>query len=210
MTIKVPEKMEDIRNYTPLPALQAGGDIPKYILLNVTEQWLGAYEYGRLVFSMPAATGVEGHLAPTGIFRAEASTGGPLHRSTRLPRGTPSTRWTTPSASTSTRRGPPTGSMRATSRGGRLHGCIGVRPGHAAPDLRRSRRAGPRGCKEALRLDDRRGRLPRRRRNPAAPHQRTDHRDRRRTFRNIWENRRGNRHDPARGEKDGIFPAICA
>ena len=48
------------------------GTTPKYILLNVTEQWLGAYEYGRLAFSMPAATGIEGHLAPTGIFRAEA------------------------------------------------------------------------------------------------------------------------------------------
>jgi len=73
MTIKVPEKMEDIRNYTPLPAVYKPAEKhPKYILLNVTEQWLGAYEQGRLVFSMPAATGVEGHLAPTGIFRAEA------------------------------------------------------------------------------------------------------------------------------------------
>ena len=73
MTIKVPEKMEDIRNYTPLPAVyEPALNHPKYIFLNVTEQWLGAYEYGRLVFSIPAATGIEGHLAPTGIFRAEA------------------------------------------------------------------------------------------------------------------------------------------
>jgi len=73
MTIKVPEKMEDIRDYTPLPAVhEPARKHPKYILLNVTEQWLGAYEQGRLAFSMPAATGVEGHLAPTGIFRAEA------------------------------------------------------------------------------------------------------------------------------------------
>ena len=73
MTIKVPEKVEDIRTYTPLPAVyEPALNHPKYIFLNVTEQWLGAYEYGRLVFSMPAATGIEGHLAPTGIFRAEA------------------------------------------------------------------------------------------------------------------------------------------
>ncbi|MHB8771144.1 MAG: L,D-transpeptidase [Syntrophales bacterium] len=73
MTIKVPEKMEDIRGYTPLPIFyERAQNHAKYIFLNVTEQWIGAYEYGRLVFSMPAATGKEGHLAPTGTFRAEA------------------------------------------------------------------------------------------------------------------------------------------
>lgn len=73
MTIKIPEKMEDIRNYTPLPSVyEPARRHAKYILLSSTEQWIGAYEYGRLVFSMPAATGKEGHLTPTGIFRAEA------------------------------------------------------------------------------------------------------------------------------------------
>jgi hypothetical protein len=73
MTIKIPEKMEDIRNYCPLPDVyEPARDHAKYIFLSVTEQWLGAYEFGRLAFSMPAATGIEGHLAPTGIFRAEA------------------------------------------------------------------------------------------------------------------------------------------
>jgi lipoprotein-anchoring transpeptidase ErfK/SrfK len=73
MTIKIPENMEDIRDYTPMAAtFEKAREHPKYILLNVTEQWLGAYEFGRLVFSMPAATGLEGHLTPTGLFRAEA------------------------------------------------------------------------------------------------------------------------------------------
>lgn len=73
MTIKVPLRMDEIRNYTPMPTLyEPARRYPKYIYLSVAEQWLGAYEYGRLVFSMPAATGVEGHLAPTGIFKAEA------------------------------------------------------------------------------------------------------------------------------------------
>jgi len=73
MTIKVPERIEDIRNYNPLPANYGpAGSHPKYIYLSVTEQWLGAYEYGKLIFSVPAATGVEGHLAPTGLFKAEA------------------------------------------------------------------------------------------------------------------------------------------
>jgi len=73
MTIKVPEKIEDIRDYTPLPSVyEPARTHAKYLLLSITEQWIGAYEFGRLVFSMPAATGIEGHLTPTGIFRAEA------------------------------------------------------------------------------------------------------------------------------------------
>lgn len=73
MTIKVPENLDDIRGYTPMPATyEKAGKHPKYILLSVTEQWIGAYEYGSLVFSMPAATGIPGHLAPTGMFRATA------------------------------------------------------------------------------------------------------------------------------------------
>jgi hypothetical protein len=73
MTIKIPENMKDIRNYHPLPDVyEPARPYAKYIYLSVTEQWLGAYEYGKLVFSMPAATGIEGHLAPTGLFKAEA------------------------------------------------------------------------------------------------------------------------------------------
>jgi hypothetical protein len=73
MTIRIPSRMEDIRNYCPLPSVYPPAlNHAKYIVLSVTEQWIGAYEYGTLVFSMPAATGIEGHLTPTGIFRAEA------------------------------------------------------------------------------------------------------------------------------------------
>jgi lipoprotein-anchoring transpeptidase ErfK/SrfK len=73
MTIKIPEDMGDIRDYQPLPAIQEKAQKhEKYILLSITEQWLGAYESGKLVFSMPAATGIEGHLTPTGLFRVQA------------------------------------------------------------------------------------------------------------------------------------------
>ena len=73
MTIKVPERMEDIRNYTPLPSVYGPArKRAKYLLLNINEQWIGAYQSGQLLFSMPAATGIAGHLTPTGIFRAEA------------------------------------------------------------------------------------------------------------------------------------------
>ncbi|NJD91046.1 MAG: hypothetical protein FIA91_05960 [Geobacter sp.] len=73
MTIKVPDRMDDIRGYTPLPALyEPARRHDKYILVNMTEQWLGAYEYGKLKFSVPAATGRPGFESPTGIFSITA------------------------------------------------------------------------------------------------------------------------------------------
>ena len=73
MTIKVPTDIKDIISYTPMPAqYEKAKKHSKYILLNITEQWIGAYEYGKLVFSMPAATGMEGHLTPVGMFSINA------------------------------------------------------------------------------------------------------------------------------------------
>ncbi len=73
MTIKVPEDMESIKNYEPLPRrYEPAAPYPKYILVDVREQWLGAYEYGELKFSTPAATGIAGHLTPLGIFQVDA------------------------------------------------------------------------------------------------------------------------------------------
>ena len=70
MTIKVPDNIEDIRAYTPLPRFyQPAARHEKYILVDVTEQWLGAYEHGKLVFSTPAATGKETTETPIGMFR---------------------------------------------------------------------------------------------------------------------------------------------
>ncbi len=73
MTIKVPKRMDDIRDYTPLPAFyEPARRHEKYILVSLTEQWLGAYEYGKLKFSMPAATGSDTHKSPAGLFRIDA------------------------------------------------------------------------------------------------------------------------------------------
>lgn len=73
MTIKEPVSMDDIRNYTPLPQQYAPAKrYRKYLLLDVTEQWIGAYERGVLKFSMPAATGKAGNETPVGIFRIDA------------------------------------------------------------------------------------------------------------------------------------------
>lgn len=73
MTIKVPDNMADIRNYSPLPQFyEPAKRYEKYLVVSMTEQWLGAYEYGRLKFSMPAATGRPGFETPTGLFRITA------------------------------------------------------------------------------------------------------------------------------------------
>ena len=73
MTIKVPKHMEQARSYAPLPALyEPAKHYEKYILISLDEQWLGAYEYGKLKFSMPAATGSDGHNTPTGVFQVDA------------------------------------------------------------------------------------------------------------------------------------------
>lgn len=73
MTIKAPVNIEAARSYTPMPAEYAPAKKhEKYVLINLTEQWLGAYEYGKLKFSMPAATGAAGHETPTGVFRVDA------------------------------------------------------------------------------------------------------------------------------------------
>ncbi|GFE62605.1 L,D-transpeptidase [Geobacter sp. AOG2] len=73
MTIKAPDNMADIRGYTPLPRFyEPARRHEKYILVDVTEQWMGAYEHGKLVFSVPAATGKPGTETPTGQYRISA------------------------------------------------------------------------------------------------------------------------------------------
>ncbi|MDX9745693.1 MAG: L,D-transpeptidase [Syntrophales bacterium] len=73
MTIKVPLNLEDIEHYTPLPEMYGKAKpFRKYILIDVTEQWIGAYEYGKQKFSMPAVTGKAKHETPPGIFRVDA------------------------------------------------------------------------------------------------------------------------------------------
>ena len=73
MTIKVPDSMDAIRGYSPVPQFyEPAKRYEKYIVISLTEQWLGAYEYGKLKFSNPAATGRTGFETPTGVFRITA------------------------------------------------------------------------------------------------------------------------------------------
>jgi hypothetical protein len=73
-SIKVPEHLEQIEHYSPLPLSypEAEKDA-QFILVDQSEMFLGAYEHGRLVLSFPAAIGVEEHRVPNGSFRIDAA-----------------------------------------------------------------------------------------------------------------------------------------
>jgi hypothetical protein len=77
--IKVPKNLDDIKDFNPLPEeYPPAENDEKFILVDLSEQFLGAYEYGRLVFSFPVVTGEKGHETPNGEFRITA-----FHRSHR-------------------------------------------------------------------------------------------------------------------------------
>jgi hypothetical protein len=71
--IKVPRRIEDILDFSPMPPDYPDAEkLPKFILIDLSEQFLGAYEYGRLVFSAPVASGERGNETPKGEFRISA------------------------------------------------------------------------------------------------------------------------------------------
>lgn len=73
--IKVPERLLEIEDFAPVPAelqYEELADDPKYILIDLTEQFLGAYEQGRLVFSSPITSGKSDFITPPGEFRITA------------------------------------------------------------------------------------------------------------------------------------------
>jgi hypothetical protein len=73
MKLKVPKRLDDIKDFTPLPATFPPAEKDhKFILIDLTEQFLGAYEKGRLVFSYPIASGDSKFRTPTGEFRVTA------------------------------------------------------------------------------------------------------------------------------------------
>lgn len=71
--LKVPKRLEDITDFTPIPKeYPSVKEEPKFILVDLSEQFLGAYEYGNLVFSAPITTGEKGNETPGGEFRITA------------------------------------------------------------------------------------------------------------------------------------------
>lgn len=72
--IKVPLRIEEVAEFTPLPRTYHGGVRgEKLILVDLTEQFLGAYEKGQLRFSLPIASGGAENATPVGEFRISAA-----------------------------------------------------------------------------------------------------------------------------------------
>ncbi len=68
--LRIPRRVEDLASFTPLPRFLADADISaKSILIDLSEQFLGAYERGRLQFSMPITSGMAENETPSGEFR---------------------------------------------------------------------------------------------------------------------------------------------
>jgi|SRR3990172_2184011 len=73
VSLKVPKELEDIADFTPMPKEYPPAEKDaKFILVDLSEQFLGTYEYGRLVYSFPVATGEDVHKTPAGKFRITA------------------------------------------------------------------------------------------------------------------------------------------
>jgi hypothetical protein len=73
LSIKVPKRLEDIEDFTALPATYPdAAEEEKFILVDQSEMFLGAYEYGELVLSFPIAVGSDGTRVPNGEFRIDA------------------------------------------------------------------------------------------------------------------------------------------
>ncbi len=73
VSIKVPKRLEDIERFTPMPPTWPEAEAEeKFIVVDQSEMFLGAYEHGKLAFSSPIAVGSEGHRVPNGEFRIDA------------------------------------------------------------------------------------------------------------------------------------------
>lgn len=74
VSLKVPLRLDDVRDFTPMPAdyPQAAGEA-KFVLVDLAEQFLGAYEHGRLAFSSPLSVGDKDHPTPAGDFTITAA-----------------------------------------------------------------------------------------------------------------------------------------
>ncbi len=69
-SIKVPKRIEEAEAFVPLPILYVNADEERQlILVNLSEQFLGAYEYGVLRFAIPMVLGNLQNPTPVGEFR---------------------------------------------------------------------------------------------------------------------------------------------
>ncbi len=74
VSIKVPRRIEDLAMWQPMPRFYAPAELDEqFILIDLSEQFLGAYEYGALRFALPIASGNGQGPTPTGKFRLSAA-----------------------------------------------------------------------------------------------------------------------------------------
>jgi len=72
-SLKVPLDLAALADFTPLPReYPEVSGAEKFILVDLAEQFLGAYEYGKLRYSFPIATGNQENPTPAGDFRITA------------------------------------------------------------------------------------------------------------------------------------------
>lgn len=72
--LKIPKNLEEIKDFTPMSReYPSAKEKSKFILIDLSEQFLGAYEFGSLVFSAPIAAGEKGNETPSGEFRITAA-----------------------------------------------------------------------------------------------------------------------------------------
>ncbi|ACH38385.1 peptidoglycan L,D-transpeptidase, YkuD family [Citrifermentans bemidjiense Bem] len=72
--VKVPKNLAQVRDFNPMPLTYPdAAKEPKFIMVDQAEMFLGAYEYGKLVYSFPIALGIQGKMVPNGTFRIDAA-----------------------------------------------------------------------------------------------------------------------------------------
>ena len=70
----MPRRIEDLKLFSPLPLFyQAAEEDEQFIVIDLAEQFLGAYEFGALRFKTPIASGNGFNETPTGEFRLTAA-----------------------------------------------------------------------------------------------------------------------------------------
>lgn len=73
VSIKIPRNPQEISGFSPLPDFfPDAAEEEKFILVDLSQQFLGAYEYGRKILSFPIASGNRKFRTPTGDFRVSA------------------------------------------------------------------------------------------------------------------------------------------
>lgn len=73
LSIKVPLRMQELKGFNPMSGMYPdAGQEAQFILIDQNELYLGAYEFGKLVFSAPVAVGVEGYRLQNGSYRVDA------------------------------------------------------------------------------------------------------------------------------------------